>query len=147
MLHNLLLFVLLALMCALAASQAEEATGEEAAPGASGESERLELAEVRKLRLKDIRSRLAARGLECRGCAEKDDYAALYVCPSLSNLSPLSPLSLREYLCSLLAPTNTPSPIHPHTPTPIQLLRAPARAAQGDQGRCGASCGRGGGPT
>jgi len=73
----LLFTVLIALLFTFNHAAAQEAA-EQGEGGSVAEGGGLGLGEVRKLRLKDIRGRLAARGLECRGCAEKDDYAQLY---------------------------------------------------------------------
>lgn len=63
------LFLFLAAFLLAICVQAEESSG-------SGEPT-LSLDEIKKMPVKKLRQFLAARGLECKGCAEKDDFVKM----------------------------------------------------------------------
>ena len=85
-----LLGMVLCLMLMVGVSRGEEVTEEGAsAPAAAAV---LEIEDVKKLRVKEIRKLLAARGQACTGCVEKDEFVAKFMeVQSMPVLEPTKP--------------------------------------------------------
>ena len=43
-----------------------------------GQADLLDLGAIKKLPIKTLRKKLSERGVECRGCAEKEDFVSLF---------------------------------------------------------------------